>query len=679
MHLKHVTIKNFRGLKQLSFDLPELAAVIVGPNAVGKSSVLEAIRLTRGVLAQTYNGETQQVLTSLGAIMPGFGTLKADALLGDVNKPLEITLKLELLTHEMQFLAQRIPQLARLRIQNLFANATNDDLALVNYLSSEEGQAQYQETLVEAEQIFRDVEQSKTIILSLVIDPIQQSMRGTNLFHQEVATLLSRGLPPSVGLMTYFPADRAMPTGEVNIQLGAADAQQQLHSHVGQPATKYQRLKQQIVNQTLTAERSELAGDFNTVFDKLLEGKKLESISLTPHGLLSVGIRETATGAIFDIDSMSSGEKGLLLSFFLMKRSTAQGGIILLDEPELHLNPAVCRKIVPFLLQEVLEPLNIQAIICTHSPDITAQAYENPKCTLLHLRSGVDMTPIYQRDKQEVFEALRRLGSQPSDVLFSHGSVYVEGDDDEELISIGWAERIVGYQLIKLHGRDRVEREIKTLQSEEAKDQLNTLQCFIFDLDRKPTNLNDSKFVKVRQWDRYCLENYLLGADAIFDACRSLMIGGSPSRGELSTTLQDLAMAQVRGVIAQQIYKDLEPENPGFRRKLKNLDDYEQIGQDLLKTLATIKEQVANLDSAVWLTNFKNQCESQDQLLREEWHENWKKHADGKSILTALYMKLNPKCSMTDFKRRIVQEMRNQKTEDWRLVDNILSSALNGH
>lgn len=45
MHLKHVTIKNFRGLKQLSFDLPELAAVIAGPRlGINKTLVPGEIR-----------------------------------------------------------------------------------------------------------------------------------------------------------------------------------------------------------------------------------------------------------------------------------------------------------------------------------------------------------------------------------------------------------------------------------------------------------------------------------------------------------------------------------------------------------------------------------------------------------------------------------------------------------
>ena len=39
---------------------------------------------------------------------------------------------------------------------------------------------------------------------------------------------------------------------------------------------------------------------------------------------------------------MSNGEKGLILKFLLIERTVAVDGVTLLDEPELHLNPAVC-------------------------------------------------------------------------------------------------------------------------------------------------------------------------------------------------------------------------------------------------------------------------------------------------------------------------------------------------
>lgn len=72
---------------------------------------------------------------------------------------------------------------------------------------------------------------------------------------------------------------------------------------------------------------------------------------------------------------MSSGEKGLILTFLLISHSICNGGVIMLDEPELHLNPAVCKTILPFLIDEYLTKNDVQAIICSHSPEILGSAF----------------------------------------------------------------------------------------------------------------------------------------------------------------------------------------------------------------------------------------------------------------------------------------------------------------
>ena len=168
-------------------------------------------------------------------------------------------------------------------------------------------------------------------------------------------------------------------------------------------------------------------------------------------------------------------------------------------------------------------------------------------------------------------------------MIFSRASIYVEGDHDEDLLATGWAERVSGYRMIKLRGRNEVEKEIKTLQLAEREGKLDSLQCFIFDLDRKPTDLKDSKLVKVQQWNRYCLENYLLDADAIFDAAVALNFKNVPSRGTLTTTLQDIALSELQEVVTREIYSTLEPDNPGFRLDVIKGNGYDEIGKALLQ------------------------------------------------------------------------------------------------
>ena len=51
MYIGRVVIQNFRAFHQLHFDLSAGVNVIVGPNAIGKTTILQAIRLTKAILA----------------------------------------------------------------------------------------------------------------------------------------------------------------------------------------------------------------------------------------------------------------------------------------------------------------------------------------------------------------------------------------------------------------------------------------------------------------------------------------------------------------------------------------------------------------------------------------------------------------------------------------------------
>ena len=68
MKLLSLHITNFRGLTDVAFDFDQATNVIVGPNAVGKTTVLEAVRLAKALLSPRYFQEGQQVLASLGAM-----------------------------------------------------------------------------------------------------------------------------------------------------------------------------------------------------------------------------------------------------------------------------------------------------------------------------------------------------------------------------------------------------------------------------------------------------------------------------------------------------------------------------------------------------------------------------------------------------------------------------------
>lgn len=684
MKLRKVRIENFRGLSQIEFDLDKPLSVIVGPNAIGKTTILEAIRLAKALLMPRYFQEGQQVLTSLGAASPHpqlSWYLDFAALARDPLDTVKVSLRIEIDTDEIKYLESAREQIALDVLRGQLAR--NDDagqLALTQFLSSDLGRSQLAGAIQFVEKRFEALQSPPILPIQLTLDGKKGKIAGSDPFHHSLVLTLERRLPPDKALFSYFPADRAFPPGETNVQIGSGEANNNIQAHIGQASTKYQRLKQTIVNNLMIAglDQTGIQDDFREVLEKLLPGKELAGVSVTPVGTLKVAIRELATGKVFDIDSMSSGEKGLILTFMLLRRSVARGGIALLDEPELHLNPAVCKNIIPFLNDAVVAASDVQVVLCTHSAEILSTAFDHPNCGVFHLRSPKDATKIYERDSREVFDALRRLGTTAAETLFSRGNIFVEGEHDAGILEDGFYDQVMGYKITPLRGRSEIEKEIATLQAAETRGELDKLSCFIFDLDHSPASARSSPMVRVLQWDRYCLENYLINRRSLFDELADSGVPDLGSRGTFEARVLELALLQLNEVVAKEIYSALEPENPGLRPSEIVHKPYRAIGDILAGRLTEIRTALQAFPSSDWIATFVSRCEARDAELRQHWQEDWIKHCNGKRLIDDIYQEYKVNRSKFEFKRRLARRIKGEQSEDWTLVKSKLRDAMGG-
>jgi predicted ATPase len=682
MWLKTVSIKNFRSIENISVSFDERANVIVGPNAIGKTTLLEAIRLAKATLAPRTPNETQQTLISLGAISPHNPMrLNYSALVRDISRPLEIEALFKLTSNEFEKLDTLISNFAIAIVKAGMGNSGvgQGQIDIIQYLSSQDGKAQLAEVTKQVEMELPTIKSSSNIVLNLTIEPTG-TMYGAKQLDQIIFSTFESNLPFHQSLFSYFPADRAMPTGEVNIQIGGPDAAAQIETHNSLPQTKYHRLKPTIVNSFLLNEvtRAKLEGNFEKIFSKVLKNRSLVGLGVNEIGLISIKIKESIENRIFDIDGMSSGEKGLILTFLLISHSVYHGGIILIDEPELHLNPAVCKTLLTFLIEEYLIPNDIQAIICSHSPEILGSAFDSPDCSLLHIQSSTVISKIYSEDRREVFDALRRLGTSASDVLFSAGSIFVEGDHDIEVLETGFDELVGKYKVTQLGGRGSIEREIKTLQEAELRGEIDTLKCFIFDLDNAPSNLQSTRLIKVLQWKRRCIENYLIDEKIIYDILNDLEISKARinSRGEVTNIFKKIAEDQLQEVVAEKIYDEMNYENPGLRPREILGKTYDEMANILFNRLETIQDQVKGLAQDDWKKSFKEKCESMHITQKDKWDSEWIAQCDGKRFFRDLHKKYEIKVSPIKFKKMIIDRMLREQADAWILMEKLLSDAL---
>jgi AAA domain, putative AbiEii toxin, Type IV TA system len=551
----------------------------------------------------------------------------------------------------------------------------------VQFLSSQQGQSSLASVKKQVTEYLGKLT-SRLIPLRLTITPRGQ-ITGHDQLGQLCVSALENRTSPRKALFTYFPADRTLPNGEIAVQLGSADAMQQIQSHMGTPQNKYHRLKQVVITSLigLGGDSAPLKAEFQRIFDNLLPGRELAKVTIAANGLVKVFVKDQGTGREFDIDGMSSGEKGLILGFLIARNTMNKGAVILFDEPELHLNQAVCRNILPFIKQHLVIDFSAQAFICTHSPEIVAAAYGATDCNLIHLRSGSDASPIHERDQGEVFEVLDRLGSTTADVLFWKGTIAVEGEHDAEILGEGFFDTLSHYKLIDLGGRREVEKEIRRLQELEKEGQVQKVQgrrCFIFDHDGQPSSLTSSEFVKLAQWERYCIENYLTNEVILYDVLSEHVPDKTNlgSRGEFEKELKGLAVGQLVARVARQVYQEREPVDLGWRPGAVVGKTYKEIGGDLSDRLSAVATTLSGFEKIKWIEEFERDCRTRDAQLRPEWESAWKIKSSGKQLFKDIYPRWKVHVSQLVLKKALIRRHRTEKSPEWKEMESVIGTLI---
>jgi recombinational DNA repair ATPase RecF len=118
-----IEITNFRALRSIVLPTDSAINVIVGPNAIGKSTLLEAVRLTKVLLAARLNNEAQSALIQMGALSQHHQAIGApgvdiSALANDPVSPITIRISIHLTSEDIAILQTEVNNLALLTLQS---------------------------------------------------------------------------------------------------------------------------------------------------------------------------------------------------------------------------------------------------------------------------------------------------------------------------------------------------------------------------------------------------------------------------------------------------------------------------------------------------------------------------------------------------------------------------------
>lgn len=114
-------------------------------------------------------------------------------------------------------------------------------------------------------------------------------------------------------------------------------------------------------------------------------GVKLDKLKPGDRNTIDFRVRPRDGGGSYSFDGLSSGQKEIVATLFLIWRATKDNPcIVLIDEPELHLNAQWHKQVVRWLHK--VAPWN-QYILATHSADVFAAVPESQR---ILLRRGPD-------------------------------------------------------------------------------------------------------------------------------------------------------------------------------------------------------------------------------------------------------------------------------------------------
>ena len=575
MRLRAVHIENFRGIEFFEVtDLRDLV-VIAGPNGCGKTAVLDSVRL----LKSFYGGY------SLNEWQMWFGEFQIDTsrpegmlrLFRDRGRPLQVTAEIELSDTDRAYLQENSEDLLR---AIAWQARLGRNMARWRQAVSSMEMNQYGE---EVERIVRENVPKIRSELAAQSHYAGFSISPTGQITVTEAAVLELVFqtynPHELGVIDYHSSSRTYERealGAVNLNLDQV-TQQRRQQSLYNWREKYRNVKTELAASYVLAIIAEQSGastppDLNTtlaeLFHTFFPGKEYRGPVPQPDGSLTFPVY-LESGGQHDIDELSSGEKELLYGYLRLRNSAPHSSVILLDEPELHLNPRLLQGLPDFYHANLGRALNNQLWLVTHSDSILRQVVGNPNYSAFHMSAPQVRTPhqTSERNQAALVTANSELDQAVLDIVGDLAAykprakvVILEGGGDTEsdveivsrLFPI-WAQSV---NLVPGGSKRRVRDLYDILETATQRAGLSERFFAIVDRDREPEGLPLQG--NVYKWDRYHIENYLLENDHLAAACNSVLGSGSHLEGvALDEALLECARSLVDTLVLERLQDEV--------------------------------------------------------------------------------------------------------------------------
>ena len=654
--------------------------VIAGPNGCGKSCILDAIRLFKSVYGGYQPNEWQQWMNEFQINIRNMQRMTS--LLRERSRSSVIEAYVELADEERGFIEANIVTMLEELAWRIVAPGSQPWNRSANALATElrAYQPRVDEHVKELLPIVSAQLNHRLLSGKLEISPSGQATTTRNVLLELV---FSSFHPKHIGVIDYHGAHRNYAREELGgINLNLDQEEERLRStSLYNAANKYSNIKSEMaaeyVKQNLKEKRfgpntsdeatQPLTETLQELFATFFPGKTFLGPEPTSDGNLGFPV-QISDGSTHDINDLSSGEKEILFGYLRLRNSAPKYSVILLDEPELHLNPALVRGLPQFYYKHMGRELDNQIWLVTHSDAFLREAIGQEDLQVFHMQHA---TPSREIDNQmrelhpgEEAEAiiLELVGNLAT---YSPGAkvVFFEGEDSEfdlHMVSRLFPSIDNEVNLVSGGNRFRVELLHRTLERSVEAGNIPVKIYSVVDKDTGPEVAPTSDFRRHFSWDVYHIENYLLEPKFIDEALGRLGVSHNDlsSLGKIDQCLKQIAGNQIGELVSHRIRSDVNSELIRELNLSTNPSSYD-IGTDLHEAIEKSVERLKQqLNTNLHLDSIRSRVDAERQALNEALNtEDWKKHFRGRDILQKFAGKYVPGMRYVYFRELIISQM----------------------
>jgi predicted ATPase len=678
MRIHSIEIRNFRAIDYFNIGKCENSIIIAGPNGCGKSSIFDAIRLLKSAYGQYQDNEWKKWFDEFQIDIQNLSR-EAGRVLHDPTSPLLINAQFQLSATEREFLTSNSRRLIEGIGWSRHLRSPGSEEQEHRVISPLDRRLHQRAVQQEVERMLGDLSEElgkDRYIAELSMKPDGEVTIRPSMVLEVVFGIFS---PANIGIIDFHGANRNYQRQKLgSISLSVADAEERHRQHaLYDTQGKYSNLKSEMAASYIKSllmneadlscsEDNDIIITLQKLFSVFFPGKRFLGPQPTHDGKLLFPV-ELEGGRRHDIDELSSGEKEVLLGYLRLRNSAPRESVILLDEPELHLNPRLIRGLPRFYQEHIGKRLGNQLWMITHSDALIREAVDDPEFQVFHMQTATGKSVDENQARLVCVKAdidravidlvgdLAGYSPQASIVLLEGGG---DSEVDKNIIQELFPEFADRVNLISGGAKSRVTDLHEFLDASDKAGYLHLDVYSIVDRDF------DSDFVAPEErrlrWDVYHIENYLLEPVYIMKALRAIDIGRkSLSEVEINDLLRSCANKTIDNLVRMRLEQKI---NAMLARCVRtNIDrrsdgianEFRRVALASLKRMEIVVEENLVLSKIA-----EEEAEVRAGLEGSLRDESWRAQFRGRDVLRYFCQEAQVKVSYEVLRNLIINQMR---------------------